>query len=228
MEEKELLLLKEKFSKGKPLNILVRVIVAISVLATVLSSFLPFGKIMFWVSESFSISDLPDYDTSNLLILLSLLIGVISNFIPLISIEWLNKNQIKKIITASIITSILSFIALVVFKVSASQAIMDVESYCHLRVDEGIAYFTSYISIFLPLMLNLMMAICVSLISSGKVSVEKMFGAKKTAPSVENADKTSASANDAPELLARYKALLDSGAITEEEYEAKKKEILGL
>lgn len=36
------------------------------------------------------------------------------------------------------------------------------------------------------------------------------------------------SAENAPEMLARYKALLDSGAITEEEYNAKKKELLGL
>lgn len=228
MEEKELLLLKEKFSNGKPLNIFVRIIAAISVLAAVLSYFLPFGSIVFLVSESFSVLDLPDYDASNLLILASLLIGIVSNFIPLLSIQWLNKNQIKKIVPASVIASVVSFIALIVFAVSALQAIMDVESFCHLRVDKGIAYFTSFISILLPMMLNLISSICVSLISSGKVSVEKMFGEKKKAPASEKTDKTVTSSNEVPELLAQYKALLDSGAITEEEFEAKKKQLLGL
>ena len=228
MKEKEFLLLKEKFSKGKPLNIFVRIIVGISVLAAVLSYFLPFGNIVFLVSESFSVLDLPDYDASNLLILASLLVGMFLNFIPVLSIQWLNKNQIKKIVPASIIASFFSFIALIAFSLSSLQAFMDVENFCHLRVDKGIAYFTSFISIFLPMMLNLLSSICVSLISSGKVSVEKMFGEKKTDTDSEKTDKSGISSNDAPELLAQYKALLDSGAITEEEFEAKKKQILGL
>ena len=176
MNENELALLSEKFSKGKPLNIFIRVIGAISCLIGLLTIFLPFGKIMYYHPEAFSLLDLPSYEVDNLLFLLAVVIGMASTLILMLSMNWLNCKDVKKMIRLNICAAILCFISLLIIALQGNIALYSVEKYCDFRVDPGIAYYTSYIGIFIPLVLNPVSAITVSLVTSGKVTVDKMFG----------------------------------------------------
>ncbi len=58
-------------------------------------------------------------------------------------------------------------------------------------------------------------------------TVSTLLKEKQDIPAVEIPKPTSSQSTEADEL-AKYKSLLDSGAITQEEYDAKKKQILGL
>ncbi len=62
-------------------------------------------------------------------------------------------------------------------------------------------------------------------IKAEKVKVSNASAEDRT---VKNETTTSARATNIPDEIKRYKELLDVGAITQEEYEAKKKQLLGL
>lgn len=64
-----------------------------------------------------------------------------------------------------------------------------------------------------------------SAIRAEKVKVSNASAEDRT---VKNETTTSARATNIPDEIKRYKELLDVGAITQEEYEAKKKQLLGL
>ncbi len=64
-----------------------------------------------------------------------------------------------------------------------------------------------------------------------KTLVENLFNTIPTAAEVQTAAQPAPAANqplDPAAEIAKYKSLLDSGAITQDEYEAKKKQLLGL
>ena len=98
MNENGIATLSENLSKGKPLNILLRILVGVSALAGIASIFLPFGKVMYYHPETFSILNFSKYETGNLLILLSIVIGIIANFAPIASIKLLQEHRVKKVI----------------------------------------------------------------------------------------------------------------------------------
>ncbi len=175
MNENEITKLSEKVSKGKPLNIFLRVATFISVLTGLISMFLPFGKIMYYHPETFSVLNLSQYGVNNLLLLLSIVVGIGANLGFLSVINILNKNKAKKAIILNIVCSLFCFIALIICASVAESILWDVEYYCQMRVDKSIAYYTSYVCIFIPLVLNSVSAIIVTLINSGKITVEKMF-----------------------------------------------------
>ena len=178
MNENEIIKLTEKLCKGKPINIFIRVISAVSVISGLIAMFLPFGKVMYYHPETFSILNLGDYKTNNILLLLSIVIGLISTLIVVLSINWVEKRKISMTIKLNVLGTVLCFIMLLIFALAGEMALYNVESYCDMRVDKSIAYYAGYICLFIPLILNAVSGIIVFLISSGKVSVEKMFGEK--------------------------------------------------
>lgn len=98
-------------------------------------------------------------------------------------------------------------------------------------VEFGSSYYDDFITVsYVPLIIGVLLVVGYNL--SKKYLPGDAEGteaeAEVAAPAAAQAQKSGISAENVPEMLARYKSLLDSGAITEEEYEAKKKELLGL
>ena len=176
MNDLEINNLAERIAKGKPLNVLIRILTFVSALAGMMSMFLPFGKIMYYHPESFSIISLTKYNVNNLVLLMSIVIGICANLIMIMVEPMLNKKQTKKIVCLNIIGAIVCFFALICCVICAASSLYDVELFCDMRVDESIAYYTMYVCVFIPLVLNMTSAVIISLIKSGKVTVEKMFG----------------------------------------------------
>ena len=168
--------LSEMLSKGKPLNLFFRITCVISSLAGLLAMFLPFGQIMYYHPQGFSMLNLSAYDVNNLLVLFSTVVGMFANLVVVASLSWIEKGQAKKAVCAHILTSAFSLIALCIYTLNGEMALYGVESYCDMRVDASIGFFAPYVCIFIPLVLSAISAIIISLISSGKVTVEQMFG----------------------------------------------------
>ena len=178
MNEEEIAKLAEKVSKGKPINIFIRIAGSVSALAGLLAMFLPFGKIMYYHPESVSLSQASKYGTTAILLLFAIVLGLVASLGNLYSMILVGKKKTTKAILLSIIGVVFGLIALILCTMYAEQFLWEIEYDCRMRVDRGIAYYASYICIFISLALNITSAIIVSLIHSGKTTVEKMFHGK--------------------------------------------------
>lgn len=172
------------------------------------------------LKRTVSLSDLPDYALLSLVFIILPCPALMLH--PYVAVGENAGRSGKIILLLSVAEVIIVSIGIIVLEVSAIGYEIPEEEFWYLTLDNDAGAIMYIIGCILFCVVTLFSGLLYMLCLSGKFELEKTVVFKK---------RGNAKAEPAPvskqESLAAWKKILDEGAITQEEYESKKREILG-
>ena len=164
----------QKFAKGKPITVFIRVFMILGVITGCITLLAPFVNIMYFPPKAFTLVQAIEYKFDCFALIVSILISMIISTFLITTLNLITKKQLKKVFILNVVGVVLCVVAVALLFYGSETVLYDIELNFAIRVDKSIGFYTSYVAVFIPLIFNTLFAITSGLIVFG-VPYEKVF-----------------------------------------------------